>query len=208
MGLAIALLGLPITVFVFRSVAVDPTAAPSVFVREVIILALVGVLLWLVTTKEHVPLSSIGLTQGLGRSIIWGLAGMLMLGVGLAACLSLFAALGISYGSGGGAIATSKWAVLLTVIRAGIAEEVFYRGYAIERLQAITNSKWVAAVIPLIFFAAFHYRQGLPGVILALVMGAILTALYLWKRDLIANIIAHFMIDFIPNIVLPLLGGD
>jgi membrane protease YdiL (CAAX protease family) len=99
-------------------------------------------------------------------------------------------------------------ATTLTVARAGLAEEVFYRGYAIERLEALLPNRWLAALIPLLCFTAFHYRQGLAGVFVALVLGAILTALYLWKRNLIANIIAHFLVDFIPNVLLPLLAGE
>jgi len=40
-----------------------------------------------------------------------------------------------------------------------------------------------------------------------LVLGAALTAFYLWKRDLLAAIIAHFLVDFIPNVALPALSG-
>ena len=40
------------------------------------------------------------------------------------------------------------------------------------------------------------------------VIGAIATAIYLWKRNLLILIIAHFMVDFIPNVLLPLIFGD
>jgi hypothetical protein len=30
----------------------------------------------------------------------------------------------------------------------------------------------------------------------------------MWKRDLMAAVAAHFLVDFIPNILLPLLAGD
>ena len=208
-GLGIALLGLPIIVLASRSLASDPTAAASIFMRETVILALLGILFWLIVKKEKLSLSSIGLGEHkIGSSVFWGLGGMLALVAGLAACLAVFAVAGISYGSSGGASGVSKWAVLMTVIRAGVAEEVFYRGYAIERLEALTGKKWVAVAIPLILFAAFHYRQGMPGIFLAFVLGAILTGLYLWKRNLLANIIAHFLIDFVPNILLPIISGD
>jgi membrane protease YdiL (CAAX protease family) len=134
------------------------------------------------------------------------MAGLLMLGAGLAACLVVFQMLGIRYGEGdGSAVSTSLWVTLLVVIRAGVAEEVFYRGYAIERLESLTGSRWVAILLPLVCFAGFHFRQGLPGIFLALALGAILTGLYLWKRNLAANIVAHFLIDFGPNVLLPLL---
>lgn len=39
-------------------------------------------------------------------------------------------------------------------------------------------------------------------------MGAVLSALFLWKRNLAANMLAHFLIDFVPNVVLPLISPD
>jgi uncharacterized protein len=59
-------------------------------------------------------------------------------------------------------------------------------------------------LIPLAIFALGHYRQGVAGIIIALLTGAVLTYAYVWKRDLVANMIAHFTVDFVPNILLPL----
>ncbi len=39
-------------------------------------------------------------------------------------------------------------------------------------------------------------------------MGIALTSVYLWKRNVVAVMLAHFLVDFIPIIVLPLLSGD
>jgi membrane protease YdiL (CAAX protease family) len=208
-GLAIALFSLPAVVLGYRLVGGTPANTSGVVLRELAILALVALLLWIVVQRERLPLSSIGLRgEGLGRSLGWGLGLTLALGAGLAACLVVFKFLGIHYGSGSAPIATSMAATLLTVARAGIAEEVFYRGYAIERIQTLTGSKWLAALIPLACFALFHYRQGWPGISIALVLGGILTAFYMWKRNLVAAILAHFLIDFIPNVLLPLISGD
>jgi CAAX protease family protein len=208
-GLVIALLGLPAIVFAYRLVVADPTAGANVALREAIILALVALLLWIVVRRERRPLSSIGIGgAGLWPTLGWAFVLLLLIVLGLAACLGMFALSGVHYGQGSAPLSVSPWATALTTVRAGVAEEVFYRGYAIERIEAMTGSRWAAALIPLIMFAAFHYRQGLPGIIVALVLGAILTAFYLWKRNLIANILAHFLVDFVPNVVLPLLAGE
>jgi membrane protease YdiL (CAAX protease family) len=45
------------------------------------------------------------------------------------------------------------------------------------------------------------------GVIAAFVLGGILTATYMRYRDLLANITAHFLGDFVLNVVLPLVSG-
>jgi len=170
--------------------------------------SLVAFLLWIVRAREVLPYSSIGIgPAGLWRSLGWGLVCLVPVVAGLAACLGLFSVLGVHYGQGSAPLSVSLWATLLTVARAGIAEEVFYRGYAIERLEALTGKRWIAALIPLICFAAFHYRQGWAGILIALVLGGILTGFYLWKRSLVANIFAHFLVDFVPNVLLPLLAG-
>ena len=43
---------------------------------------------------------------------------------------------------------------------------------------------------------------------LAFAIGAVLTAFYVWKRDLIAAMFGHFLVDFIPNVILPLFGDS
>jgi membrane protease YdiL (CAAX protease family) len=202
-GLALALFGIPAITTAHRLLAPDPMANGAIAVREAAILALTGVILWLVTAKERLPLTSIGLrTDRIWRSLGWGVAIAAVCLAAAIGCIVTCKALGIAYGEGPG-ISRTVPLTILTVVRAGIAEEVLYRGFAIERLQTLTGNKWIAAGLPLILFAAFHYRQGLAGIGIAFLLGAILTAFYLWKRDLLANIFGHFLTDFIPNVLLP-----
>lgn len=207
-GLAVALLGLPLVVLGYRLLFEQTTSAGQLLGRELALFALLVLLLWIIRRKERLPLSSIGLRgDGVGRSMLWGLLATLMLVAGIAASMALLQALGLSYGSGETKFVAPAWVTLLIVLRAGIVEEVFYRGYAIERLERLTGNPIVASVLPLVAFAAFHYRQGVAGILIALVLGAILTVFYRWKRNLLANIVAHFLIDFVPNIVLPMFNG-
>ena len=205
-GLLIALFGIPLIVTASRLLADNPKSDGAIAVREAAILALTAFLLWIVVSQERRPLSSIQLRfDRLGITLVWGFGLAVVCFAVLLLCLIGFSALGIRYGEGG-SVAPSLTVALLTVLRAGISEEVFYRGFAIERMQEMFGSKWVAAGISLVIFAVFHYRQGLPGIFLAFVIGAVLTAFYLWKRNLLAAIFAHFIVDFVPNILLPLLG--
>jgi membrane protease YdiL (CAAX protease family) len=206
-GLCISLFGIPLVTTASRMLTPDPTAATVVLVREIVILALTGGLVWLVVRGEKLPLSSIGLrTAAIWRSLAWGLGLAVTCFAILVGCLGAFAALGIHYGEGQ-SISRALPVTLLAVVRAGISEEVLYRGYALERLQSLTGSKWIAAATTLVLFAAFHYRQGLAGIFLALILGAVLTGFYLWKRNLTANMFGHFLVDFVPNVVLPLFGA-
>lgn len=93
------------------------------------------------------------------------------------------------------------WLVSLICVRAGVAEELFFRGYAIERLQSLGLNRFWAAAIPLAIFAVGHWTGGWANIVIALAIGAVLAAFYLWRRDLVANMIAHFMVDFIPNVL-------
>ncbi|MEO7917602.1 MAG: CPBP family intramembrane glutamic endopeptidase [Dokdonella sp.] len=174
-----------------------------------LIFALLAWLIWIIRSREHLSLQSIGFNAGaIGKSLLWGLVGLLMCGAGLALALLLLGVLGLKMGGGSEGFVTPTYAVMIVVLRAGIVEEAFFRGYAIERLTALTHSKAVAVTLPLVLFSLFHYRQGFGGVIVALIMGGVLTGFYLWKRDLIANMSAHFLVDFIPNVLIPMIGRD
>jgi uncharacterized protein len=208
-GLGIALFGIPAATVVFKLAGFTRSDTAVIVVRELAILALVALLLWIVRVGERMPLASIGLKrQPVFSAVLWTLAVMVAFAAVLFGCLGVvLPALGLSYGSGGGPAAAVP-VTLVVVTRAGLAEEVFYRGYAIERIEALTGNRWVAALIPLILFASFHYSQGVAGVIIALMIGAVATAVYLWKRNLTILIAAHFLLDFIPNVLLPLLSGS
>ena len=57
------------------------------------------------------------------------------------------------YGHGPGSAAFEKlplWLITAIVFRAGVVEELFYRGYAIERLQMIGLGRFWSIAIPLV----------------------------------------------------------
>lgn len=93
---------------------------------------------------------------------------------------------------------TSIWIKLLIAIRAGVTEETFFRAYGITRLQEVTGRKWIALALPLILFAAGHYFSGgFAHVANAFVIGAVLTIFFVRRRNLVANILAHVLLDSI-----------
>ena len=74
--------------------------------------------------------------------------------------------------------------------------EWLYRAYAIERLEAVTGRTWFAASASLLAFVVAHLPVWGPGVALTTVVsGGILTALYLWRRDIAFLILAHILTD-------------
>ncbi|HEY4367651.1 MAG TPA: type II CAAX endopeptidase family protein [Steroidobacteraceae bacterium] len=208
-GTAIALLAIPLIVSVFRAVFA-PSSATTV-ARELTMFAAAGLLIWVIRSRERQPLASVGLVPAAaGRVALWTLIGLIGCIVVLAIGLVAVHAFGLRFGSAPGAASTkySLWVTLLVVIRAGIVEELFYRGYAIDRVTRLSGSRVLGIALPLIVFAGFHYTQGAGGVLIALLLGGVLSALYVWKRNLTVNVLVHFLIDFIPNVVLPLISPE
>lgn len=163
-------------------------------------------LLLIIARGERLPFSSIGIgTAPWWQSVLWGLALTLVCGLVGWGIVVL-----TKYNGGATAAAMAKlplWLITLIVIRAGVVEELFYRGYAIERLQALGLNRYWAAGIPLITFSVAHWTGGWQNILIAFALGAILAGFYLWRRDLVANMIGHFMVDFVGN-VLPALFGE
>ena len=201
-------IGLFLSLFAFLVIRQTMYFAPtlttsSAIVKETLLWMSAVALLIIIRRGERLPFSSIGLgASRWWKSILWGLVIAVVSAVvgGVLAALS-------GYGHGPGSAAFEKlplWLITLIVLRAGVVEELFYRGYAIERLQAVGLKPVWAAGIPLIIFAVGHWTGGVANIVIALALGAILTGFYLWRRDLVANMIGHGLVDFAAN-VLPAL---
>jgi membrane protease YdiL (CAAX protease family) len=94
---------------------------------------------------------------------------------------------------------------LALVVTAGIFEEVLYRGYAFERLTTIWRSQWTAAVVTVALFILAHLPViGFAHLPAVAVVSVLVTLLYLWRRDLILNMVAHATIDGIALLVVPI----
>jgi membrane protease YdiL (CAAX protease family) len=189
--------------WIFKTYNGEQLNNPQVVAKELIILALVGVLLLLVVRGEKQGLDSIGLKfESWGKSFLFALAIMASSVVAILIGVLISQWMGWSFGESKAFDALSLWTVTLVTIRAGVAEEVFMRGYLLERLTTLLGNKWVAVALSLVPFALLHYPgQGWAGVLVSFNASAVLTAFYFWKRDLKANILAHFLIDFIANVV-------
>jgi membrane protease YdiL (CAAX protease family) len=167
---------------------------------------LVGIaLVAVIKAGEGLPLRSVGIgTAPIAKSILWGLVIAVVAIVVAAVLVNLT---GYTGGEGGKFMQSLPlWFTTLIVIRAGVVEELCYRGYAIERLHAFGLPRWLAALVPLVIFGVAHWTGGWANIVIALALGGVFVVFYLWRRDLVANMIGHFLIDFVGNI-LPKLGG-
>jgi membrane protease YdiL (CAAX protease family) len=100
--------------------------------------------------------------------------------------------------------ALPPWYLAVTIIVVAGGEEWLYRGYAIERLTALTGSAWLAGGFSLLAFGLAHLPLWGIGVsLITLVSGGMLTVLYLWRRDVSFLILAHVLTDLYGFLVAP-----
>jgi uncharacterized protein len=101
-------------------------------------------------------------------------------------------------GSGHPLGAMPYWYRAVLVVRAAVAEEVIFRGYAIERIEALTGSTTLAVIVSAAMFGYAHLAfWGWAPALNVAAGGLVLALVYVWRRDLGANILAHFIVDAI-----------
>lgn len=169
--------------------------------REAVWWAIGALMLFWVLRIERLPLSSIGLRRPTWGTLGWGLAATaaLMATVMLSYAVIL-PALGLSMNQRAVDAITAApwWFQMLMLLRAGVVEEILYRGYPIERIESLTGSRWLAAVLPGLVFIATHYAFWGAGQLIVVAFGTLVfTLLYLWRRDLVCCMIAHILVDWI-----------
>ncbi|MGH8371404.1 MAG: lysostaphin resistance A-like protein [Gammaproteobacteria bacterium] len=165
---------------------------------ELIIWGGVAVVLNYVLVVERRPLSSIGFRTPRIRDYAIGVvAGVLILTVLGLMYYVVFPLLHWTEQQQINQVASMPyWLNVLIVVRAAVSEEILFRGYAIERLQQLTGSRAIAGIVSCSVFTFDHVGfWGWHHIFIAGFAGAILTLLYLWRRNLWINMIAHFIVD-------------
>lgn len=149
---------------------------------------------------ERRPLASLGVRPPTWSAALWGLATAVATLAGLAALLAILAP------APAGAKATQidrlraapAWWLAISVVRAGVAEEVLFRGYALQRLREATGSPSLAAVATWAVFTLAHLGAwSWSHLWLAGWGGAVLTCAFVRRRDLAANVLAHVLVDVV-----------
>mgnify|MGYP000456692627 CR=1 FL=1 len=209
LGLAMAFFGPPLIIYIASQLGPEVYTNMFLVKKELLIFGVTGLLILLIYKGEEMDLKSIGLHgRHWGKSICSGIILSLVL---LAAVILTALALSIwDIPVGGGEVHKYKditlWTWTLIVLRAGVVEEICYRGYIMERLEKWNGNWYIFFLLPVLVFAVLHYAQGIAGIAISFVAGMILAYWYWKKRDLKANIMAHFLVDLTPNVLLPLLG--
>lgn len=211
LGLVVAMLG-PIFISIASEKLVKaPHRLGPLLIAQVGLVAIVAVILSLVFFWERSSTSSIGLRSLNLQSLGWGLA---------LAAFFIYLFSPVAYwtlrrlrlsGFEKGLSQLQRlpvWYLVLAVVIGGVAEEILYRGYAVERIATLTGSLWLAGAIPVVVFAVAHVPMwGWGPALTTLASGAILAAFYLWQRDLAACIVAHVVTDFAGIVTAPLVAS-
>jgi uncharacterized protein len=161
--------------------------------------ALLALVILYVRVVERRPLASIGLTRPTWKTWAWGIGAGIVATFGVGAVLGLlFPLLGLKMNREAldVLLRTPLWFRIALVVRAAVMEETLFRGYGIERIEELTGNKWVAGLVTLAVFTIAHLSHwGWAHLLIAGGAGLVLTLLYLWRRDLVCNMVAHGLTD-------------
>jgi membrane protease YdiL (CAAX protease family) len=209
-GIAIGWLGPLLLASPAARVLGDPERTRTQLLYQLAMWAFLTAVLWIVIGVERRPVASIGLRPPSVRSIASGLAlAAVIMWVLTPFNVWLLRKLGLAGFDAG--IATAQrmppWLLAFAVLTAGVVEEVLYRGFPLERIAEWTGSVALAGAITVLVFALVHWPMWGAGPVLSFVVsGAVVTAFYVWQRDLTATMIAHVVVDAMGLIVVPWLA--
>jgi membrane protease YdiL (CAAX protease family) len=98
--------------------------------------------------------------------------------------------------------AETGWVALLS-INAGLSEECFFRLVLPLLLIGVVHNPLLAFLSATILFGLVHIYQGVVGVVLTTLVGAVLAGLYLWTGSLLITIAVHAGLDLFGLVVRP-----
>jgi uncharacterized protein len=158
---------------------------------------------------ERRTLASIGLRKPSLASLGFGICGAAaMAAAGALAAYVVYSLLhqpGHANEQAAALVGGSAVYALCVAVRAGVVEEILFRGLAIEQLTVLTGRRWFAAAVATAIFVLSHalhfdWIQLIPIAAVSIV----LAGLYLWRHDLWSNIIAHIVVDGVGLVTLAL----
>jgi membrane protease YdiL (CAAX protease family) len=98
------------------------------------------------------------------------------------------------------------WLRVIAVITAGVVEDALFIGYGFTRLVFLTGSKWMAGIVTIMLVSFLHFPNwGIGPVLAYFVAVGLAVAFFVWRRDLLANIVAHVIVDGMSLVIVPAL---
>ena len=194
-GLAISLFALVAIrqAFVFF---VPETTFASAILKEALIWLNAVALIVIIRRGERLPLRSIGLgTARWWKSILWGFI------------IAVVSAVAVGRAGSSHRLRTRPRLCRVRETAAVVNHRDRYsrrsrRRIILSRLRDRTladdwSGRFWSVAIPLVIFSLGHWSGGAANILIAFAAGSILTGFYLWRRDLVANMIGHGLVDFV-----------
>ncbi|WP_262693877.1 CPBP family intramembrane glutamic endopeptidase [Kordiimonas aquimaris] len=190
--------------FVAQSLGINSPALPPLGILISVLIA--NVFLW----RSGGRWADLGLKkpQSIMRSIGIGVLGMIVGFVLFAAMIAITTSFGLprpdvsvlSNLLSGNSLNYIQFMVLVVWGSAAIGEEMFARGFLLNRMErvfaGVTGGWWLAAALQAGAFGALHFYQGLTGIIGTAIVGFLMAILFRYSgRNLFAPIVAHGLID-------------
>jgi membrane protease YdiL (CAAX protease family) len=162
------------------------------------------VILGLILPWERLPLRSIGFRMPSFLDV----GAMALALVAMWVTVALFVVATHASTNEAPAVEIARIPLLLRVtifLTAGFCEELLFRAYAVERLALLTGSMWIAGAISVGLFTLGHVpRYGFsPSLAIVAIIGAFLTALYLWRRNFWVCAGMHAIVDCVGLVIAP-----
>ncbi|HNR50037.1 MAG TPA: type II CAAX endopeptidase family protein [Deltaproteobacteria bacterium] len=94
------------------------------------------------------------------------------------------------------------------VVVVAIAEETIFRGYLLLRFMNLGLGRVGAVIASSFVFSLGHGYEGSAGVITVGATGAVLAIVYIWRGNLIAPVVIHFLQNLTAILLLPLVSAQ
>lgn len=162
--------------------------AMSIFWKVIAAMIIIG-FIWLI---EKRPLASINITRPSEKDITWA---FYLWGLSMAWYWIISTILPPEQSEGVNTIANLHPLVVIGIIlTASIVEELFYRGYLLERFRELSGRLWIGVLVSYVIFMVPHVQFFGPSWLLYHGVGAtLLYVLYLWRRNLVAVMVLHLL---------------
>jgi CAAX protease family protein len=180
----------------------------ATILRDLALLCLVLFFIW----RNGEPIIAVGLTaRNFWREAALGAALFIPLFLATSAIEIFLEKAGLSKLSAPAPLFTEEkgaWEFVLAFLLVAVValcEESIFRGYMILRFQNTTKSTYAAVFLSSLIFSLGHGYEGTAGVATVGVMGVVFALVYVWRKNLAAPIVMHFLNDFIVIVILPLI---
>ena len=210
-GLAVAWGGTALLLSPASRLLGRPDRLSTKVLEQLVLWILLAATLAIVTLWEKQPLASLGLRPFRWSSPAWGLglAAMTMYVAMPMLTWSLRAAGIPGFDTGMAKILDLPvWFRIVAVLTAGIVEDTLFLGYAFTRLTWLLGSRWMAGIVATVVFSLLHLPNWGGGPVLTYFVAiGLAMSFFAWRRDLLANIFAHTVVDGMGLVVIPALAG-